>query len=156
MSKDDFQDAFRGDETHVAFGVTRATDGEVVGPMVPKAVQFGTWSSVSSIAVQPGPIDGWTIDARPMLTLNFNKYRPDLPPWQQTVEIALATREDSALGFVATHLGEAISGRLKTVHMGLSGVSWGLDDGNIISRDDIYERRNRSSTDSFRVDEVLE
>jgi hypothetical protein len=49
---------------------------EVVGPLVPKSIHYG-------VAYPSDPDNGEVLINRtvPLLHFDFNKYRPDLPPW---------------------------------------------------------------------------
>lgn len=141
-----------GREPTCTFGVRRATDSEVVGPIKPKNVQYGFWVPVSTVTA-----DG-SVTPMPLLTLNFNKYHSSLPNWHGVIEVFLASETGHAMTKVYRALDVAISGKLKTVQLGLSAVFRGECDGDIISCSDVREEPHSASQSKsdFRVDEVLE
>lgn len=132
-----------GHEPTASFGVERATDGEVVGPIRPDSVDYGHWT--------------WNFNGVfPMVVMHFNKYHPLLPPWESTVEMFLASETGFALANVASHLDTKISGNLKSVSLGVHGVSPEECEGDIISCEDVSDGPHNSSQKPFTVTDVLE
>lgn len=126
--------AFLGDEPTVTFGIrplpNGVGEGEVVGPLKPQLVQYGRKATKHG--------------SSPLVFFNFNKYRPDLPPWHDVDEFVMAnvvdgqTMEYTFHGAVAVE-GVHTSGRLKTVTMSASDVSEGVV-AEVASRDAVRGR----------------
>lgn len=85
------------DEVQATFEVHRATDTEEVEAN-PNSVAFGRH------------------DRGPLVMLNYNKYHPFLPPWEQLVEFTLEG-DAKAVFAMPEYQGQAITGGLKTVNI---------------------------------------
>ena len=127
-------------------------DTEIVGPLNPRSVYYGTvWRD--------------EYPASPLVFFNFNKYRPDLPPWGNVSEFVLAAEDDGDVYEVTFEgavepQGVQVTGDLKTVSLAsvyaLEGVQTETFD-----RSDVAEKRDMTTSNvrdggEFRVDEVLE
>lgn len=137
-----------GKQPTATFGVTRATDGEVVGPMQPRDVQYGATSTYNGKNVLR--------QTRHLVNMNFNKYRPDLPPWQSVAEFFLASEDAHALFIDVEPHDVLISGNLKTVQLVADAVREGESDGAIISTEDVVRDGAQRSSQDHKVTEVLE
>jgi hypothetical protein len=141
----DNRDAFErlGREPTVTFGVVThellENDEEIVGPLNPKHVQYGTaWTGTHS---------------KPTVFLNFNKYRSDLPPWDNVEEFVLAARDDDgevveyAFKGLVHHLGTKVTGDLKTVNIAAMYCWNSLEHLDIIDRKSVAAKRERVGDD---------
>lgn len=147
----ELQDYFEklGDEPTVTFGCRNPP--EIVGPLRPRNVQYGVnYGNFTPLRTHPS------------LFLNFNKYRPDLPPWRNVVEVVLASHTDSGEVFEATfidtdHLATSITGDLKTVNLVTNTVAEGVEAAAIIERSEVAKQRDmRHDSNEFRVTEELQ
>jgi hypothetical protein len=138
-----------GREPTVTFGC--ANPPEIVGPVKPREVQYGVnYGNFTPLRTHPS------------LFLNFNKYRPDLPPWHNVVEAVLASKTDDGV-FEATfidtdHLATSTTGDLKTVNLVADTVAEGVESAAIIERSEVAEKRNMRGvrgSNEFRVTEDL-
>ena len=112
-----------GSEPTVAFGCT--PPDETVGPIQPTSVQYGIRYEVSNC---------------PLVHLNFNKYRNNLPPWRNVVEMVAASEDDGgvyeATWLGVTHVETKITGDLKTVTLVAKHLINSFDVG-VIERDKV-------------------
>lgn len=144
------------DDVTATFGV--APPGEIVGPLRPRSVYYGLafgYDERNEQFVTGDPI--------PLITFNFNKYRPDLPPWGQVREFVLAGLDGTDV-VEATFIEPGLrsittTGDLKTVTLTAEGPAGGVD-GAIIERDEVAEKRgmntgNLRDAQSFKVNEEL-
>lgn len=149
----EFRYAFRklSSEPTITFGVMSCGNAEIVGPMNPKSVHYG-------ILYGSDPDTKQTMLKHdfPLVHLDWNKYRSDLPPWDGVVEFVLA---DNHRGEVVEYTlpnvsvqSVATTGNLKTVTLSADGI-WSGVDGTIIDRDEVAEE---PSSQSFKVSGVLE
>lgn len=146
-----FETVFRelGDHPTATFGIA-SYGGEVVGPLNPESVDYGTVSDASLAST------------RPLVHLHFNKYRPDLPPWRDVVEFVLATRTDDGQVleglFIDTSLHDIrITGDLKTVDLVADTILDGVENAAVIDRSDgVQQRDEGTSADEFKVTEQLQ
>lgn len=135
----------------IADGIA-GVESEIVGPLNPRSVYYGTvWRN--------------EYPASPLVFFNFNKYRPDLPPWGNVSEFVLAAEDDGDVAEVTFEgavepQGVAVTGDLKTVSLAsvyaLEGVQTETFD-----RSDVAEKRDMSGGnvrdgDEFHVDGVLD
>lgn len=144
------------DSVTATFGV--GPPAEIVGPLNPKAVYYGKCFGYDERDERVT-----TEYAIPLLFLEFNKYRSDLPPWQNLEEVVLATYDDN--GDVveytfhdAFHRATQVTGDVKTVSVSAEGPSEGVD-GLVVERDEVAEKRGMRDIDSaasFKVREDLE
>lgn len=133
------------DDVTATFGV--APPHEIVGPLKPRSVHYGV-----AYGTDPERDMVMTDFAIPLLHFDFNKYRPDLPPWDNVREISLASFVESGepasgtiiASFIEPDLyGIRTTGDLKTVTLAAEGPMHGLDDLVIIDRAGVEERRER-------------
>jgi hypothetical protein len=110
---------------------------EIVGPLNPKHVQYGTaWTGTHS---------------KPTVFLNFNKYRSDLPPWDNVEEFVLAAHDDDgevveyAFEGLVHHLGTKVTGDLKTVNIAAMYCWDDFELLDIIDRESVAAKRERVS-----------
>lgn len=150
-----------GNEPTATFGVvtTEILDNteEIVGPLRPRTTYYGhVWT--------PGRV-------KPLVFLNFNKYRSDLPPWDNVTEFVLAAEDDGEVaeytfnGLVEPQ-GINITGDLKTVSLACEYVWTGVErcdtiDRQQVAREAVAEKRgittgNVRDGSEFRVDGVLD
>lgn len=117
---------------------------EVVGPIKPKAIHYG-------VAYPSDPDNGNVLTNRaiPLLHMDFNKYRPDLPPWRNVREIVLASRvEGKSKPIVASFIDPSTYGiqttaNLKTVTIAAEGPSSGTGINEIVTEEAVMEHRER-------------
>lgn len=154
----DLQQTFErlGGEPTATFGCVNPP--EIVGPLKPRSVQYG---------ITYGNDDqGDVFLGRPFPTvwLNFNKYRPDLPPWRSVVEFVLASQDDGGNVFEAMFIdtsaaGTDITGDLKTVNVLADSIAHGVDAAAVIDRDEVAEKRDMGTGvadgSTFKVTEEL-
>lgn len=139
------------DDITATFGI--APPAEIVGPMNPENVYYG---------VAYGSDDGSVMTSYriPLIFFEFNKYRPDLPPWNKVKEFVLATEDGGEIieyTFVESHFRTTTTtGRMKTVHLSAEGPMEGVE-GIIVKRDEVAEKRGIETTDSqqYKVNEEL-
>jgi len=127
-------------------------DNEIVGPLNPRSVYYGTvWRN--------------EYPASPLVFFNFNKYRPDLPPWGNVSEFVLAAQDDGDVYEVTFEgavepQGVQVTGDLKTVSLASVYALEGVQT-ETFARSDVAEKRDMSGSnvrdgDEFRVDGVLD
>jgi hypothetical protein len=145
------------DDVTATFGC--APPEEIVGPLKPEGVYYGQafgYDEDIEEFVLHHPI--------PLITFTFNKYRPDLPPWEQVREFVLASQDDGGVveaTFIDPSLrGVNTTGPLKTVELHAEGPGEGVE-GAIVTRDAVAEKRgmtrgNVRDGSEFRVDGVLD
>lgn len=144
----------------VTFGIaSKQHPAEIVGPMNPRSVHYGV-----TYASDPNTDATLINSAFPTVFIDFNKYRPDLPPWQAVREIVLADRDFGDVieyTLVNTqHRTTDTTGNLKTVSLSADGV-WDGVDGGIIEKDEVAEQRGMGTgsdlrdSQSFKVNEEL-
>lgn len=136
-------------EPTVAFGVASAeTVTEVVGPMKPRGAHYGL-----TYASDPETKETLTNARFPTVWFDWNKYRPDLPPWRNVREFVLADEHEGEVveyTWVNTqHRTTATTGDLKSVSLSADGIYEGVD-GAIIERDDVTEDRDYRVTEELR------
>lgn len=119
-----------GHEPTLFFGLP---PDDVRGPIRPRSADYGQWT--------------WNFTGVfPSLVLHFNKYTPNLPQWDDVLEVHLANEEHQhALCTIASHLDTYITGDLKTVSLGALAASEGTCDGNIISCADVLRTQSEPS-----------
>lgn len=129
------------DNVTATFGCSSA-GGEIVGPLKPEAVYYGQAFGYDTRQEQFA-----THKPIPLVMFTFNKYRPDLPPWDAVQEFVLASRHPQTGNVVeytfieAHHRGNRTTGDTKTVEMSASGPSQGVD-ATIITRSEVAEKRD--------------
>lgn len=96
ITPDDVGDRI-GREPRATFEVARGTDTEEVRAD-PDSVAFGRH------------------DRGPLVMLNYNKYHPFLPPWDQLVSFTLEGEESAVFG-MPEYQGQRITAELKTVEI---------------------------------------
>jgi hypothetical protein len=148
-------DAFEvlGNEPTATFGVVTHegidTVSEIVGPLKPRAVYYGhIWTETG---------------VKPLVFLNFNKYRSDLPPWRDVNEFVLAAEDDGraaefAFRGLVTQQGIDITGDLKTVSLACEYVWNGIEQCSVVDRREVAEKRGLTNVQSgteFKVTEDL-
>lgn len=111
---------------------------EIVGPLNVSDVFYGkSWGypSRSSHAALGSPI--------PMVTLAFNKYRSDLPPWDRLFEFVLASEYRGVVrtySFIDANVRSInTTGELKTVDIHAEFGGQGIDACAFITRDRVAE-----------------
>mgnify|MGYP007116981582 CR=1 FL=1 len=101
---------------------------EIIGPIKPRSVQYGVQHTPSQY--------GTRIDT--VLFTNFNKYRSDLPPWQNLTEIVAANQHNGNRYYATLReikqCSISITGDLKTVTIVAKTVVGGLEQLSIIDR----------------------
>lgn len=145
------------DNVTATFG--SAPPPEIVGPLNPESVYYG-----KAFGYDEREERVTTEFALPLLFFEFNKYRSDLPPWDNVREVVLASYDDTGdvveYTFVETfHRATQVTGDLKTVSLTADGPYEGVG-GAIIERDEVAEKRdmetgNLRDGSSFKVNEEL-
>jgi len=139
-----------GEEPTATFGCRNPP--EIVGPIKPRNVQYGVnYGNFTPLRTHPS------------LFLNFNKYRPDLPPWRNVVEVVLASQTEDGV-FEATfidtdHLATSTTGDLKTVNLVADTVAEGVEPAAIIERREVAKKRDMldvRDSSAFKVTEELQ
>lgn len=92
----------------------------------PRSVQYG---------ITFGTSDGDVLTQTPLPTayLNFNKYRPDLPPWRKITEFVLANDTLSVSFIGVNNCTTTTTGDLKTVTLVAADARIGVEETAIIS-----------------------
>jgi hypothetical protein len=143
------------DNITATFGV--APPAEIV-QLNPRSVYYGQVFGYDESAGRVAPEY-----AIPLIMFEFNKYRPDLPPWENVREFVLAAMDDGEVveyTFIEPHhRSTAVTGGIKTVSLTAEGPSEGVD-GAIIERAEVAEKRdmtesNLRDTSEFKVNEEL-
>lgn len=124
--------------------------GEIVGPLNPHAVHYGT-----VFGADPETRETLIQHPFPMLHIAFNKYRPDLPPWDDVVEIVVADTTDggSIVEYILTEIdlySVSTIGKAKMVTVSAGGIGSGSS-GAVIDKRAV---RDSSSNDN-KVDDIL-
>jgi hypothetical protein len=153
----------------IADGIA-GVESEIVGPLNPRSVYYGTvWrnESASSHPLTRAATHGARrreYPASPLVFFNFNKYRPDLPPWGNVSEFVLAAQDDGDVYEVTFEgavepQGVAVTGDLKTVSLASVYAHEGVET-ETFTRSDVAEKRDMGGNvcdgGEFRVDGVLE
>lgn len=129
------------EDVTATFGI--APPQEIVGPLNPLKVHYGV--AYGTDPERDLVMTGYTV---PLLHFDFNKYRPDLPPWHQVHEIVLASYRDDGSQVVAHFIqpdlyGIRTTGDLKTVTLAAEGPGSGVEGLAIIDRDGVEDKRAR-------------
>lgn len=157
MDYTDLMEQFGTKDVTATFGI--APPAEIVGPLKPKAIHYGI-----AYGSDPDTGDVFTNYTVPLLFFEFNKYRPDLPPWRNVKEIVLAALDDDGgvteASFIEPHYrATKTTGALKTVEVSAEGPGEFRDDLAIIDRSEVAKQRDLDSGvkdgSEFRVDGVL-
>lgn len=145
------------DDVTATFGC--APPEEIVGPLKPEAVYYGQAFGYDENESRVAP--EYNI---PLIMFEFNKYRPDLPPWGNVREFVLASLYDGQVEeytFIEPHhRSTAVTGPLKTVSVTAERPAEGVE-GVIVTREAVAEKRgittgNFRDGSEFRVDGVLD
>lgn len=123
------------DDIVAAFTIVGPTQPETVGPISPDSVYYGTCFGYDDdrgqVYSQPFP----------MVTLAFNKYRSDLPPWENLIDVTLASYHDGEDVFWtlqnADHRATNVTGKLKTVDVIADDIAQGVD-GMITEKEELF------------------
>lgn len=145
------------DEVTATFGVRAGPSWEIVGPLNPETTYYAL--SYGYDERKESFLTDFTV---PIIHFNFNKYRSDLPPWDNVDEFVLASTCDGDVveyTFVESHfVGSVVTGDLKTIQISAEGPITGVD-GGIIEKDGVAEKREMGQysgdTQSFKVTEEL-
>lgn len=142
-----------GSEPTVTFGCVDPP--EIVGPLKPSSVQYGvTFRNDRDV----GPDMFLSASQSPTVWFNFNKYRPDLPPWHSVVEFVIASTDTMVTFIDVEAVGTDITGDLKTVNVVADEVYEGTEQAAIIEEYEVAKQRDMRGTrdSSFEVTEKLE
>lgn len=133
------------DDATLTFGIEALYGTEIVGPMKPRSVHFGKvfGSDSESGSFTEG---NQLLATFPLIHMDWNKYRPDLPPWNEVEEFVIAdTYEGDVVEYVwvdTNTMGIATTGDLKTVSMHAASIHEG-NEGYILDSESVREHREK-------------